>query len=98
MPPDLWLWRYRFNSIRSDGMITQSLRRPRESAREEIGCCWNDSCKTRVRPSTGPGGGDFLRGPAIDGRPDAPHPEPVEGRNAVDPAPPTNSHARKAGI
>src|SRR5260370_15465385 len=39
----------------------------------------------------------FFVAPTLDGRKGGPHPEPVEGRNPADPAPPINSHARKRG-
>src|SRR5258708_27379718 len=39
----------------------------------------------------------FFVAPTLDGRKGGPHPEPVEGRNPADPAPPINSHARKPG-
>src|SRR5260221_14669151 len=40
----------------------------------------------------------FFVAPTVDGRPDGPHPEPVEGRIAVDPAPLITSHALSAGM
>src|SRR5258708_36236347 len=40
----------------------------------------------------------FFVAPTLDGRKGGPHPEPVEGRNPADPAPPINSHARKRGL